>query len=120
MSYTKTTGSHGEQLVVDRLTRDGYEIVARNSTKPYGEVDIIARGQHELLFIEVKTRHNPLFDPAELITRSQQKRIVAVAKHFLATHTGAHDVICRFDVALVITEYGKTSISYLANAFTEQ
>ena len=113
-------GNHGEQLVVDKLQSEGYEIVARNYAKPYGEVDIIARGEQELLFIEVKTRHNPLFDPAELVTRSQQKRIVAVAKHFLATHTGAHDVICRFDVALVITERGCTNIEYLANAFTEQ
>ncbi len=120
MHRSKKTGFQGEQLVVDKLLNEGYEIVARNYTKPYGEVDIIARGEQELLFVEVKTRHNPLFDPAELVTRSQQKRIVAVAKHFLATHTGANDVICRFDVALVITEQGNTSISYLANAFTEQ
>ena len=119
MNYKKQTGIQGEQLVVDRLLNEGYEIVARNYSKPYGEIDIIAQGEQELLFIEVKARHNPLFDPAELIPRSKQKRIVAVAKHFLATHTGANEMICRFDVALVITEQGSTNISYIANAFTE-
>jgi putative endonuclease len=119
MHYTKQTGLQGEQLVVDKLRDEGYEIVARNYTKPYGEVDIIAKNAHELLFIEVKTRCNPLFDPAEQIPRSKQKRIIAVAKHFLATHTGANTMICRFDVALVVAEQGKINISYLANAFTE-
>ena len=119
MNQTRKTGSQGEQLVVDKLLGEGYEIVARNYTRPYGEIDIIARSAQELLFIEVKTRRNPLFDPVEHISRSQQKRIVTVAKHFLATHTGADNIICRFDVALVITQQGTTTISYLANAFTE-
>ncbi len=119
MNQTKQTGLQGEQLVVDKLQSEGYEIVARNYSRPYGEIDIIAKSAHELLFVEVKTRYNPLFDPIEQISRSQQKRIVTVAKHFLATHTGADNVICRFDVALVITQQGTTSISYLANAFTE-
>jgi len=119
MYRTRKTGSQGEQLVVDKLLSEGYEIVARNYTRPYGEIDIIARSAQELLFVEVKTRHNPLFDPIEQISRSQQKRIVTVAKHFLATHTGADNVICRFDVALVVMEQDNTSISYIANAFTE-
>lgn len=119
MHKTKRTGSQGEQLVVEKLLGEGYEIVARNYSRPYGEIDIIAKSSHELLFVEVKTRHNPLFDPIESISRSQQKRIVTVAKYFLATHTEADNVICRFDVALVITQQGTTTISYLANAFTE-
>ncbi len=115
----KHTGSHGEQLVVDKLLKEGCSIVARNYTKPYGEVDIIARNCDDLLFIEVKTRCNPLFDPAELITRSKQKRIIAVAKHFLAKHNITDAVVCRFDVAFVISKNNETEISYIANAFTE-
>lgn len=119
MHTTKRMGFYGEQLVVDKLQREGYEIVARNYVKPYGEVDIIAQKAQELLFIEVKTRRNPLFDPAEQIPLSKQKRIITVAKHFLATHTETISMTCRFDVALVITVQGKTSITYLANAFME-
>jgi len=119
MYATKKTGFEGEQLVVDKLLGEGYEIVARNYSRPYGEIDIIARNEAELLFVEVKTRCNPLFDPFEHLSRSQQKRIVTVAKHFLATHTGANSMICRFDVAFVVAQHGKINIEYVANAFTE-
>ncbi len=115
----RQTGLQGEQLIVDRLTKKGFEILARNYTKQYGEVDIIAKNQDTLCFIEVKARYNPLFDPAELISRSKQKRIIAVAKDFLATHTIPDDMICRFDVAFVIETKNGTTVSYIANAFTE-
>ncbi len=116
---TKETGIHGEQLVVDYLLKNGCEIVARNYTKRFGEVDIIAQDSDTLRFIEVKTRHNPLFDPAELISRAKQKRIIAVAKEFMAKHTETENVFCRFDVAFVITNSQKVTISYIANAFME-
>lgn len=119
MHQAQQLGLEGEQLVVDRLQKEGYRIIARNYTRPYGEIDIIAQQGQEILFVEVKTRKNPLFDIAEHISRSQQKRIVTVAKHFLATHTEAHMMMCRFDVALVMTKQGSMSITYLPNAFTE-
>lgn len=115
----KQRGLNGEQLVVDRLVKEGCEILARNYTKQYGEVDIIAKNNEAICFIEVKTRYNPLFDPTELISLSKQKRIIAVAKDFLATHTIPDDMVCRFDVAFVIETKNGTSVSYIANAFTE-
>lgn len=118
--WSKTySGFKGEQLVVDKLQRDGYTIVARNYRKRFGEVDIVAH-RHELLcFVEVKFRTDPLFDPTELISFTKQKRIVAAAKDFLLHSPTINDVVCRFDVALVTIEGYETNIVYIENAFTE-
>lgn len=116
---TKHTGLQGEQLVVDYLVKDGCEIIARNYTKRFGEVDIIAQDHDTIRFIEVKTRCNPLFDPAELISRAKQKRIIAVAKDFMAKHTASDMVSCRFDVAFVVKNDQTVTVSYIENAFME-
>ena len=111
----KTVGNEGEQLVVNQLEKQGFTIAARNYAKQYGEIDIIAQKDDLLAFIEVKNRYNPLFDMTELIPRSKQKKLIAVAKAFLARHH-TQNVTCRFDVALVT---GSDQIEYIENAFTE-
>lgn len=112
----KLIGNHGEQLVAEQLEREGFTIQARNYTKRYGEVDIIASKHDVIAFIEVKNRFNPLFDMTELIPRSKQRKLVAVAKAFLANYHTTQ-VTCRFDVALV-TQSKK--ITYIENAFTQE
>jgi len=112
----KSVGNYGEQLVAHQLERHGYTIQERNYTKQYGEIDIIASKNDVIAFVEVKNRFNPLFDMTELIPRSKQRKIAAVAKAYLANYHTT-DVTCRFDVALV-TE--SQEISYIENAFTHE
>jgi uncharacterized protein (TIGR00252 family) len=54
----KTTdiGNVGEQLATEALCRMGYEIVERNWKTRFAEVDIIARKQNIIYFVEVKYR----------------------------------------------------------------
>ena len=51
---TVATGQLGETLAVRYLLDQGYAVVERNYRKRFGEVDIIAREQQTLVFIEVK------------------------------------------------------------------
>jgi putative endonuclease len=115
----KDLGIHGEQSVVDYLQRNGFAILARNYRKQYGEIDIIARKKDLLIFVEVKTRYNPYFDTSDVITPSKQRKIVMVAKEFLATQAAAfaESVMCRFDVALLTTQGDHHSITYIPHAF---
>ncbi len=48
-------GRLGEGLAARHLERLGYEIVARNARTHLGEIDIVARDGHALVFVEVKT-----------------------------------------------------------------
>lgn len=117
MNNTKRAiGNKGEQLVITQLEQEGFSIKRRNYTKQFGEIDIIAQKGDLLLFVEVKNRHNPLFDMTELISRSKQRKIIAVAKSFLASYN-ITQVTCRFDVALVTSS---KKIEYIENAFTQE
>lgn len=115
MSTLRTQrGNQGEERVASLLQSEGFQIVARNYQKPYGEIDVIAERDDLLIFVEVKTRAKELFDLSELITPAKQRKIIAAAKAFITE--GHHDdKACRFDVALLEDVHG--SISYIPDAF---
>lgn len=115
---SKKFGEQGEQLIADKLEVEGFKIVARNYLKRNGEIDIIAQKDDLLVFVEVKTRFNPLFDSAEIIDPIKQKKILTVAKQYLAEHN-VQNMYCRFDVALVEHTHGTQTITYIPDAFGE-
>src|SRR3990167_9689470 len=116
MSYKIEKGKDGEQFVANYLVTQGYRILHHNYRHRQGEVDIIAKKNDTVAFVEVKWRKNPLIDPAEIINVSKQKKIVSVAKLFLSQHTN-EDIVCRFDVALVEERNNVLSLRYIVNAF---
>lgn len=119
MHTRKQFGNQAEQLVAHYLEQQGFVILERNYTKRYGEVDLIAHKDEVLAFIEVKARRHVYFDLSQVVTRSKQKKIIAVAKAYIAQHNHT-DTVCRFDVALVEGEGENQEVSYLPNAFCEQ
>lgn len=117
MNYKITKGKEGELLVAQYLQKYGYTILTQNYRKRFGEIDIIAQKNDTLAFVEVKWRHNPLIDSAELIGPSKQKKIISIAKEFLSKHTHL-EVVCRFDVALIEQNNNSINLQYIPNAFT--
>jgi putative endonuclease len=93
-------GLSAESRAAALLIAKGYRIVARRWRSPVGEVDIVARRRRTLLFVEVKARAR-LDDAAESVIVRQQRRIIAAAEAWLASHPD--DITCdiRFDVVLV-------------------
>jgi ribonuclease HII len=81
---SKETGSRGEQLAADYLTQHGCEILARNWHCAYGELDLVARKEDLLLFVEVKTRSAGMIAvPAEAVTLSKRKKLTQAAQGYL-------------------------------------
>lgn len=117
MNYRIAKGKEGELLVAEYLKKAGYSIIAQNYRKSFGEVDLIAQKKDTIAFVEVKWRHNPLIDPAEVINRSKQKKIISIAKEFLSKHTDK-EFIYRFDVALIEDSNNSINLQYIPNAFT--
>ncbi len=117
MNYRIQKGKEGELLVAQYLQKRGYTIITQNYRKRFGEVDLIAQKDDTIAFIEVKWRHDPLVDPAELIGPSKQKKIISIAKDFLSKHNDL-EVVCRFDVALVEENNNSIELRYIPNAFT--
>lgn len=111
-------GIAGEKAACIYLEKHGYEIVARNYRSTYGEIDIIARNEEILAFVEVKTRApHSLIAPAAAVNQAKQGKIVKTALSYLSEFGMALQP--RFDVAeILLRQNSKPLIHYIENAFT--
>jgi putative endonuclease len=118
MNSNWTKASEGEELAAQYLANAGFSIVERNYHYGHGEIDIIARENDYLVFVEVKTRTNASFGAPEYsITRGKQKQLLHVAKGYLFEQQ-IDNVPCRFDV-IIVELYNKTEIRHIPNAFSD-
>ena len=116
---SKETGNDGEKRATDFLIKNGYEIIERNWRTKGGEVDIIAKKNEALVFVEVKTLPNATSDMlSSVLGMQKQKRIVKTAKHFLLKHRQYSNSYIRFDV-VVLDMQGLPPVYHIENAFTE-
>jgi putative endonuclease len=80
-------GRWGEVQAINLLTQKGYQIVEQNARTPYGEIDIVAIQNDELVFVEVKTRTTEFFGlPEDAITRGKKAHILNSAMAYLQEH----------------------------------
>jgi putative endonuclease len=111
-------GKTGEDLACEELRGRGYVILARRHRTRYGEIDIIARHETMIVFVEVKARQNDAFGGAgAAVTGWKQRRIVRMAADYLARH-GLLDAPCRFDVVAIDFKGGPPHIEVYTHAFT--
>ena len=115
---TTAIGRQGEDIAADWLTSHNYTIVTRNYRKRFGEVDIIARQDEWLVFIEVKTRSSARFgSPLDSVTEKKQYQLSRIANDYLSRNN-ALDVPCRFDVVSVLLHKNQPPrVEVIVNAF---
>ena len=93
-------GAVAERLASDFLSQRGLVIIARNFRTRRGEIDLIARAGHTLVFVEVRLRTNASYGGAAAsITTAKQARLVAAASLYLARLPDTPP--CRFDAVLL-------------------
>ena len=114
-------GTWGETLAAETLEDKGYRIIARNYRSRYGEIDLIARREAVLAFVEVKLRKSDRYGEArEYVTAQKQSRIRLTAALYLEAHTWAQALQPRFDVVEVYAPQGLQgghTVTHLENAF---
>lgn len=110
----KATGRSGEDLAAQHLVQQGYTILERNYRLRIGEVDIIARDEEYLVFIEVKTRRSKRFgSPFEAVDIRKQQQIIRIASAYLQ----GKEIPVRFDVVAVSIKGKNAQVEVLKNAF---
>lgn len=111
----KEIGNFAEDLACKFLLKNGYKILKRNFTKPFGEIDIIAQDNDFLVFIEVKSRKNTNFGyPRDFVNKRKIKKITDVAQVYMLENN-LFNIAFRFDVIEII--FDKEEINHLKNAF---
>ena len=113
MHIKKELGNIGEQIAVEYLEKNNYQILKRNFYCKQGEIDIIAKDEQEIVFIEVKTRSSIDFgQPSEAVNSIKLKHMYKAAKYFLYKSHCMNNFI-RFDVIEVLIENGKFNVNHI-------
>ncbi|MCK5695947.1 MAG: YraN family protein [Desulfobacula sp.] len=116
----KTLGQHGETAAISFLQTRGFTILETNyRTKP-AEIDIIAKDNDIICFIEVKTRESLKRGlPRESVNYTKQKKIIKGSLYYLKEKK-LMDSRVRFDVVEVYKKNGNFSINLIKHAFLTQ
>ena len=114
-------GDSGEDLAAKALEEIGVEVLCRKMRNRYGEIDIIARENGVLCFIEVKTRTNPRFSrPAEAVDLQRQRRYARAAALYRSQIAKECQPPYRFDIMEVIYDRKMpVEMNYIRHAFRE-
>jgi len=109
-------GQKGEGIALSFLITKGYSIIERNYKTPMGEIDIIARDNETLVFVEVKTRESIEFGlPFESVDRRKRRKIAGVALSYLKRFDDLPP--CRFDVLSIYFRNGNPEFELIQDAF---
>ena len=109
MAEHNELGKLGEELAVEFLQKEGYEILETNWTFQKAEIDIIAKSENILAIIEVKTRSSLDFGlPQDFVKPKKIQLLVKAVNEYVISNN--LDIEVRFDI-IAITASVQPSVS---------
>lgn len=82
--YNKDLGQLGEKIAADFLRNKGFSILNKNFHSHWGEIDIVARRNNTICFVEVKTRMGSSKGaPYEAINFYKKRSFKRAVQHYL-------------------------------------
>ncbi len=116
MAEHNDLGKLGEELAVEFLQKNGYEILETNWTFQKAEIDIIAQKDNTLAVVEVKTRSSTDFGlPQDFVNPKKIQLLVKAINEYIISND--LDVTVRFDIIAVNKEAKSFKIEHLEDAF---
>ncbi|MBS1558185.1 MAG: YraN family protein [Bacteroidetes bacterium] len=116
MSDKITKGKEGEQLAADFLETKGFEIVARNFRHKRSEIDLIAKKNNWLIFVEVKLRSSEAYGyPEDFVDRKKAKNIIEGAEEY--TYRQRWQGPVRYDIVSITDRPGEKKLYILKMRF---
>ena len=109
-------GRIGEDLAVNYLINNGYQILERNWRSGHKEIDIIALIDDTLVVIEVKTRKSSDYgEPDIAVGRDKQRMLIWAADSYVRYKN--LDVDVRFDIISIVFTDKEPEIEHIEDAF---
>jgi putative endonuclease len=116
MASHNELGKLGEELAVEFLQKDGYEILETNWTFQKAEIDIIAQKENTLAIVEVKTRSSLEFGlPQDFVKPKKIQLLVKAVNEYVVFKN--LDLEVRFDIIAIHKEGKSFVIEHLIDAF---
>jgi putative endonuclease len=116
MAEHNDLGKLGEELAVEFLRKEGYEILETNWTFQKAEVDIIAQKENTLAIVEVKTRSSLDFGlPQDFVKPKKIQLLVKAVNEYVVSKN--LDIEVRFDIIAIHKDGKSYVIEHLKDAF---
>lgn len=116
MAEHNDLGKLGEELAVEFLQKNGYDILETNWVFQKAEVDIIAKKENILAIVEVKTRSSLDFGlPQDFVKPKKIQLLVKAVNEYVISNN--LDIEVRFDIIAVYKEGKSFAIEHLIDAF---
>ncbi|KTD19547.1 YraN family protein [Legionella londiniensis] len=113
---SQAIGFTAEDLALGYLKQQGLTYITRNYQSRFGEIDLIMRDKHHLIFIEVRKRSSRLFGgAASSISLNKRQKIIKTALAYLSKYNLHHQQAIRFDV--VCMDGVPARFTWIKNAF---
>jgi len=116
MSTSFDFGREAEHFAADYLSKNGYEIIARNYFYQKAEIDIIAQKDNNLVILEVKARKNKaLISPEVAVSVKKKKLLIKAADDFILKNNLEAEI--RFDILALVKQNDIWEINHIVDAF---
>jgi len=116
MAEHNELGKLGEELAVDFLQQNGYDILETNWVFQKAEIDIIAQKENILAIVEVKTRSSIDFGlPQDFVKPKKIQLLVKAVNEYVISND--LDVEVRFDIIAIHKEGKNYKIEHIDDAF---
>ncbi len=112
----KKTGKQGEEYAKKYLESKDYDIIQQNWGCTFGEVDIVARDDKALVFVEVRTRYGSTETALESITPRKRNRMIKSAYAYIHAQNLPDDTLWRIDVLAVSLAPDNIQIEHVEDA----
>lgn len=111
--YKKLLGLKGERLTIKYLKKQGYKILEKNYRTNFGEADIIAKKDNNIVFVEVKARTSLRFGtPSQAVGYEKQRKYKNLALFYMQQNN-LDDCVLSFAVSEVLNG----EINFINEAF---
>ena len=117
MAAHNELGKKGEKMALDYLIADDYEVLEINYRFSRAEVDIIARKDELLVFVEVKSRSSLKFGvPESSVNNKKIRLLMDAAYHYMEKIDHSWEI--RFDIISLLIKKNQTPfLKHIKDAF---
>lgn len=116
MATHNDLGREGEEIAVQYLIKNGYEILERNWRYLKAEIDIIAQNQDHLIIVEVKTRSSvALGNPEDFVDKKKINLLIKATDIYVNEQDIDKNI--RFDIISIHKNGVKLDICHIKEAF---
>lgn len=113
---TVKKGKEAEKLAAHFLETKGYHILEYNYRHKKGEIDLVAKEDTTLVFVEVKMKTSARYGyPEDAVNQKKRELILATADHYI--HETDWKGLIRFDIIAILNDPLNPSFEHFEDAF---